>query len=150
VFVGVMIILVVSNQVPVLGVLMALGGVITWLVVPVVKTLHYLLLDPELHRKRPRAIAFSLAVAGAVVILIGLIPFPMRFEAPGIIEPQQKQAVRAGDVLVEAYDKALDTDITKYEGEIRTLEMKMQQGLFDNKGSRDLLLVQMQQAKNEL
>src|SRR5688572_14905390 len=74
IFVGVMIILIVANEVPVLGVLMAIGGVITWLVVPVVKTLNYLLLDPELHRKRPRAIAFTLAVAGAAVVLIGLIP----------------------------------------------------------------------------
>jgi hypothetical protein len=169
VFVGVMIILVVSNQVPVLGVLMALGGVITWLVVPVVKTLHYLLLDPELHRKRPRAIAFSLAVAGAIVILIGLIPFPMRYEAPGIIEPQQKQtlrartpgfvsavkvkdgqAVRTGDVLIEAYDRELDTKIVLLEGDIRTIDMKMQQGLVGTPQTRDLLRAQMEYTQNEL
>ena len=58
VLVGVTIILVVTNQVPVLGVLMALGGVVTWLVVPVGKILNYLLLEPELHRKRFRAAAF--------------------------------------------------------------------------------------------
>jgi putative peptide zinc metalloprotease protein len=81
VFVGVMIILVVSNQVPVLGILMALGGVVTWLVVPVGKVLNYLLLQQEMHRKRGRAIAFSVAVAGVIVVLIGLIKFPMRFEA---------------------------------------------------------------------
>src|SRR5436190_16404080 len=83
VFVGVMIILVVSSQVPVLGILMALGGVITWLVVPIAKLLNYLLLQPELHRKRGRAITFSMAVAAAVIVLIGMINFPMRFEAEG-------------------------------------------------------------------
>ena len=57
-FVGIMIILMVWNQVPVLGVLMALGGVVTWLAVPVVKTLRYLLIEPELHRKRMRATAW--------------------------------------------------------------------------------------------
>ena len=50
-FVGFAIILMVYFAVPVLGVLMALGGVVTWLVVPVFKMSKYLLLEPELHRK---------------------------------------------------------------------------------------------------
>src|SRR5207248_10785701 len=37
VFVGILIILTVTWSIPVLGPLMALGGVVTWLVVPVVK-----------------------------------------------------------------------------------------------------------------
>jgi multidrug efflux pump subunit AcrA (membrane-fusion protein) len=169
IFVGVMIILVVANEVPVLGVLMAIGGVITWLVVPVVKTLNYLLLDAELHRKRPRAIAYTLAMAGAVVVLIGLIPFPMRYEAPGIIEPQQRQTLRArtpgfvsavkvkdgqqvkaGDVLIEGQDIQIDTDIARLESNIRTIEMKLQQGLVSQTESRDLQMVQMEQARKEL
>src|SRR4051812_13445752 len=84
VLVGVTIILVVSNQVPVLGVLMALGGVVTWLVVPVGKILNYLLLEAELHRKRVRAALFVGAVAVALFVLIGLIKFPMNFETPGM------------------------------------------------------------------
>jgi putative peptide zinc metalloprotease protein len=91
VFVGVMIILVVTNQVPVLGVLMALGGVVTWLVVPVGKILHYLLLDPELHRKRFRAAAFVGAVAAAIVVLVGIIKFPAHFEATGMAEEDADQ-----------------------------------------------------------
>src|SRR5258706_14261438 len=95
VFVGIMIILVVANQVPVLGILMAIGGVITWLVVPVAKVLNYLLLQPELHRKRGRAIAFSAVVAAIIIVLVGLIKFPVRFEATGIVEPEQKMTLRA-------------------------------------------------------
>ena len=49
-----------------LGVLMALGGVITWLFVPVFKMFKYLAIEPELHRKRGRAWAFTVAVAAAV------------------------------------------------------------------------------------
>lgn len=86
VFVGVMIILVVTNQVPVLGVLMALGGVITWLVVPIWKIAYYLMLEPELHRKRFRAVAFVGAVAAAIVVLVGIIRFPAHFEATGMAE----------------------------------------------------------------
>ena len=109
VIVGVTIILVVTNQVPVLGVLMALGGVVTWLVVPVGKILYYLLLDPELHRKRFRAGAFVGAVAAAIVVLVGIIKFPAHFDATGMAEEDADQkailnASQAGfvtDVLVK-------------------------------------------------
>src|SRR4051812_44099793 len=75
IFVGIAIILLVAYKVPVLGVLMALGGVVTWVVMPVVQVVKYLALEPELHRKRGRAALFVVAVAAVVVVAIGLIPF---------------------------------------------------------------------------
>ena len=51
VFIGVVIIFIVTEHVPVLGILMALGGVVTWAVVPIYKIFNYLLLDAELHRR---------------------------------------------------------------------------------------------------
>ena len=71
VFVGVMIILLVAWQVPVLGMLMALGGVVTWLIVPVGKVFKYLL------RRRIR-----LWVAGCGGV-IGYIPFERWMNEPG-------------------------------------------------------------------
>ena len=38
---------------------MAVGGLVTWLAVPVFKVFKYLTLDPELHRKRTRATIFT-------------------------------------------------------------------------------------------
>jgi len=87
VFVGVMIILIVTYKIPVLGILMGLGGVITWLFVPVIRLGKYLLLEPELHRKRGRAIAFSGAVVAAIVVLVGLIRFPVHVEFAGVVQP---------------------------------------------------------------
>ena len=158
VFVGVMIILVVTNQVPVLGVLMAIGGLVTWLVVPIFKILNYLLLQPELHRKRGRAIAFSLAVAGVIVVLIGLINFPMRFEATGIVEPERKmtlrartagfvsnilvkdgQSVKAGETLVACFDKELDAQIAKLEYEIESINAQIQQSVVSDQAQRDVM-----------
>jgi hypothetical protein len=169
VFVGIMIILVVTNQVPVLGVLMAIGGVITWLVVPVAKVSHYLLLDPELHRKRSRAIAFSVAVAGAILVLIGLINFPMRFEATGIVEPEQKvtlrartpgfvdqilvkdgQHVRTGQALVTCYDKNLESDIAKKEAELKAVQSMIQQGIVQSQADRIQYEIQRLALKSQL
>jgi putative peptide zinc metalloprotease protein len=87
IFIGVMIVVVVSLKIPILGILMAFGGVATWLIVPVVKVVKYLSLDPELHRKRPRAIAFSAVIAAIVLITIGLIRFPVYVKFAGVVQP---------------------------------------------------------------
>lgn len=95
VFVGIMIILVVTWSVPVIGVLMAIGGVCTWLVVPLVKLFKYLTIDPELHRKRGRAWAFTAVMAVLIVNLIGVISFPMHIAVQGIAEPEFQQVLHA-------------------------------------------------------
>ena len=87
VFIGVMIVVVLFEKVPVIGVLMAAGGVVTWGVVPIYQLSKYLLLDPELHRKRKRAISFSLAVAAAVVLLVFQVRFPVHVEFAGMVQP---------------------------------------------------------------
>jgi putative peptide zinc metalloprotease protein len=133
-FVGIMIILMVYNQVPVLGVLMALGGVITWLAVPVVKTLKYLLIEPELHRKRTRASLWTAGFVAAMVILIGFVPSPFgtHVEAMAYVEPLNKkviytrqqglvdqilakdgQLLNAGDIIMICKDRDLEARITQ-------------------------------------
>ncbi len=93
VFVGLLIIFIVAFQIPILGVLMAIGGVVTWAAVPTFKLFKYLALEPELHRKRGRAVAFSLAVAGLVVLLIGVIPFPMTVKQVAIADAAEHEVV---------------------------------------------------------
>ena len=91
-FVGLVILLIVAYEIPVVGPLMAISGVITWFAVPCYKLLKYLGTDPELHRKRPRAIAFSATVAAALVVLIGLIRFPMNVDAEGVLRVRPEDA----------------------------------------------------------
>jgi putative peptide zinc metalloprotease protein len=93
IFVGLAIILMVMYQIPVIGVLMAIGGVVTWLCVPTFKLFKYLTVEPELHRKRGRAWAFTGAVAALAVVLIGIIQFPLRVRAEGILEPINKSII---------------------------------------------------------
>lgn len=95
IFVGIAIILMVTWSIPILGPLMALSGVITWLVVPVIKLIKYLTIDPELHRKRGRGWALTGAVTAALVLLIGIIPFPVRVRGEGVVEPIDRQILFA-------------------------------------------------------
>jgi putative peptide zinc metalloprotease protein len=141
VFVGIVIILIVGFQVPILGWLMAIGGVVTWVFVPIGKLIKYLALEPELHRKRPRAVAFTVAVTATVVILIGFIPWWVRVEATGILEPEQRAVMhaRAGgfvtrivhrdgdwvkkdDILIVCDDPELDSQIAQAQAQVRGVQ----------------------------
>jgi putative peptide zinc metalloprotease protein len=147
VFVGIVIILVVTWQVPVLGVLMALAGVATWLIVPVVKLIRYLALDPELHRKRTGATAFSLGVIATIIIVIGLIPFWVHYQGEGVTEALQRdvlhaetpgfvqqvkvedgEKVKQGQVLLVCKAIDLDAAIAQTQAELRHWELMETQG----------------------
>jgi len=81
------------EQLKIVGLLMGAGALTMFLFVPLFKSLKYLSTDPELHRKRGRAWAFSGAVAGAVVLLIGVINFPVAVRAEGVIEAGERSTV---------------------------------------------------------
>lgn len=97
IFISIAIILMVLYQLPeplkLLGLVMAAGAVVTFFVMPIGKLLKYLAIDPELHRKRGRAWAFCTAVAAAILILIGLVRFPVTVLAEGAVEPSARRAL---------------------------------------------------------
>ena len=122
-FVGIVIILLVAFQIPILGILMALGGVITWVTMPVFKVFKYLALEPELHRKRARATLVTLAFAAAVIAVIGFIPFPMNVDEVARAEAAAHESVRPewGGFVTDI--RAHDHQILK--GPVRDTENKI-------------------------
>lgn len=88
VWISIHIFLFVAGQLFFLGILLACGAVIGWLVVPTGKFIRYVLTHPELARVRPRAVGCTGAVAMMLVILVGMIPMPDRVRATGVIEPR--------------------------------------------------------------
>jgi putative peptide zinc metalloprotease protein len=84
-FVGLVILLIVAYELPVIGPLMAISGVATWFLVPVFMVVKYLATNGELQRKRGRAVAFCLAVAAAVFLVIGVLKFNVNIDAEGVL-----------------------------------------------------------------
>ena len=146
VMVGLTIIFVVGGQVPVLGYLMAAGGVVTWLIMPVWKIIQYLLLDPELHRKRFRACFFVGTVATILFVTIGLIQFPTYYYATGIVEPASElksfinsratgfikevrvksgDVVKKGDVLIVLRNEEAEIELTRQKVELEKMMIQM-------------------------
>jgi putative peptide zinc metalloprotease protein len=149
-FVGIMIILLVAFQIPILGILMAIGGVVTWAVVPVFKAFKYLAIEPELHRKRGRATAFSVTALAAVIIAIGLVRFPLHLEAMGVVEPAVRSMARAeshgfvekivardgqdikeGDVILVCRSPELDSRIKEARAKLAGLLVQQHQAIGD-------------------
>ena len=155
VFIGFAIMLLVLFQLPeevrVLGLVMGLGAIATFFVVPAYKLVKYLALDPELHRKRGRAWAFTLAVVTAVVLFVGVLPWEQRARAQAVIEPLERdyvrvtspgfvdrvlvadgQEVESGQALVRLSDPRQDAAVEKLRAQVRQAEIEVGQAQVDN------------------
>jgi putative peptide zinc metalloprotease protein len=169
IMVGFFIVLLVMYKIPILGTLMAIGGVITWAAVPISKLGKYLLLDPELHRKRARAIAFCAAVAAAVIVSIGVLKFNVYIDTQGIVEPDQHQVlhvktsgfvqqvlavdgqhVNEGDVILIADDPRIDAEITARRAEKAGIEVQLRQAAAMDQGEFRALAQQLPAVENQL
>ena len=85
-FMSCSIMLYVGTKYLILGMFIAASAFVTWAIVPAVKLLKYLAVSPSLSRSRPRAIAVCLLWALVLGGLLGAVPLPRRFRAPGVVE----------------------------------------------------------------
>jgi putative peptide zinc metalloprotease protein len=169
VFVGVAIILMVMYQIPILGALMAIGGLITWLVVPVVKLGRYLLIEPELHRKRGRAWITVGAVAATAVFLLGFIQWPVNVYAEGIADPLNRnvlhaktpgfvtqivakpgQRLKKGDAVMILSDDELETKIVQQQSRIVGAEAQIRQASVLDQAQANALRPGLEALKDQL
>jgi len=79
-----------------LGLLLAAGAIVVFLVVPAARGVRYLFTNHELRRTRPRALAVTGSFVGVVVVLLGVIPAPDHVRAEGVAEPREIEVVYAG------------------------------------------------------
>ncbi len=96
-FIGVSILLIISSQYLTIGLL--IGGVmaVMWFAWPVMKGLAYLFTSPKLLGRRARAVSIIGSLATALVLLIGVVPAPASGYAHGVLEPTQRELLRAGE-----------------------------------------------------
>ena len=93
-FVGILVF--VAGRFLLLGMLMAIAGLITWLIVPIGKMIHYLAESPQLERTRRRAVAVTLLLVAGPLLVLGAIPFPHWFTAPGVVQSEGYEVVYTG------------------------------------------------------
>lgn len=100
------IILFVSSRFLLAGLVMAAICVLSWVVMPVFKYVHFLLTSPSLERNRLRAIAVSALIAVGLGLLVGVVPFPSSFTSPGVLLSSRMTEVPA---RATGYIEGVDT-----------------------------------------
>ncbi len=79
-----------------LGFLAAVLTIIGFLVMPLYKGLRFLLTEARIEPVRVRAIGVTAGVLAALFILLGVVPFPYHFRAPGVIKASESQYILTG------------------------------------------------------
>ena len=90
------IVLMLAQRFFVVGVALAMMGVILWGVVPLGRFVRYLAVNPEIGRVRARAQLATLAIVAALLAFVGMIPVPAHVRLEGVVEAVHRQVVRAG------------------------------------------------------
>lgn len=78
-----------------LGFLAAMIGLVTFVVVPLVKFLKFLIYEPRIEEIRARAQAISAATAVVLIAFLTALPMPYAFRSEGIVQVMPHRAVFA-------------------------------------------------------
>jgi putative peptide zinc metalloprotease protein len=124
------ILLFVADKFLILGMIMALIGIVSWGLVPLFKLLSYLISSPKLQKNRVRVFAVTGLTFSTIISLIMFIPFTDKLQAPGIIEAKNFQKiyndhpgyvtqlfkpagtyVKAGDLLIQLHNNEIEFDL---------------------------------------
>lgn len=82
------IIIFVADKYLLLGLMMVIILVVSWVVVPPYKLIKYLATSNRLARTRTRAVSATVGLLAVVVLLTAIVPFPNRFRVPGVVEAE--------------------------------------------------------------
>jgi putative peptide zinc metalloprotease protein len=95
-----------------IGVLLAIWAVATQVLMPISKSVSFLLGSPTLRRERGRALYASAAIAFAALVLIFVAPAPSWTRTEGVIWVPEEAQVRAGaDGFVERLLAPVDSEV---------------------------------------
>lgn len=153
VFSGVL--LAVADRFLIIGLVMGLVCLVSWVTVPIWKFLEYLTANPRLDRVRPRAMAATGAIAAVLVILLDVVPFPNHFRASGLVKTAERsrianktagtvavvlvksgQKVIRGQPLITMANRELEIELAQAGARSRELEARLTKATKD--GSADL------------
>lgn len=151
VMVVIAILLYLTDQLFMLGVVFAVLTGFTWFVLPLGKGVTYLFTSPRLRRVRGRAVAVSMAGAACFMAVLVLVPAPFRTRAEGVVWIPDEAFVRAevdgfvarvvatpgsavqpGDVLVVCDDPAVERDVKVLEAQLQEINARIREQIVDD------------------
>ncbi len=76
--------------------ILALSGIVGWLLVPIGRFLYYLATSEELVRNRPRAVGTTGTILLVLIVALGVLRLPDHRRVEGIVEPEGLALIHAG------------------------------------------------------
>jgi putative peptide zinc metalloprotease protein len=120
IMVGITIMIFVLYQLPpelkILGMILFVGSLATFLIVPLFKIVKYLSLDPEMHRHRLIGWSYTLAAAAIIFLVIGVFKFHVPFfdvRGQAILLADQREPVFPG-----GYGRGMVVDVKVKDGDL--------------------------------
>lgn len=83
----------VSKQFMILGVVLSLIFGVIWGVLPFLKGMRYVFFSPKLMNRRSRALGVVALVVGSIVAFLAFVPMPYYFRAEGVVKSSEFQNV---------------------------------------------------------
>ena len=142
------ILLFVADRFLLAGIIMAVICAVSWVIVPVVRLVTYLSTSPRLSRVRPRAVSVCAGTFAAGIMLLGIIPFPNNFKAPGVLKTMghavvvngtdgyvdrmmtaSGRRVVKGQVLLSMYNPELELSISEAGAQLEQAKAVYQRAL---------------------
>lgn len=151
------------------GVVLALWSGTMMAVMPIVRVLRRLQARPSLRERRGRVALIGGALATVVLLLIVLVPAPMRVQAEGVVwlpeqatlragangffsrfEAEPGRAVKTGQPLLASFDPTLDARLRGLEARVAELEANYQIEFVNDRARADIALQQLEQERSTL
>ena len=168
-FIMLVIVLFVATKFFFLGVIMAIWSCLMMYGVPLGKMVRYLFTNPQLHRRRRRALAIT---GGAVVALLGivlLVPMPYGTVTEGVVWVPERSRVYAatdgfvarvlappdrlvarGEPLIALEDPLLDAQVQVAAARVKELEERHAAALVTDLADAQIIRQGLDHAKEEL
>lgn len=138
----------IASQFFFVGVVIAIWGLITTLLVPLVKGVAFVYSSPALQRQRGRAVSVTLGVAAALLLFCTVVPMPLSADAQGVVWVPENAEVRAdtpgfvrqllvqpdtmvnaGDLILQSRNPQLHADLQSHWARIEQAEVERLSGL---------------------
>jgi putative peptide zinc metalloprotease protein len=144
------ILLAIADEFLIIGLIMAVICLISWITVPIIRLIRYLASAPRLERVRKRAVLATVAIIAGVFVLLQLIPFPNHFRAPGVVRATERTEmssevageldvvhvkpgtpVVAGQPLLGFKNRELELELAEAEGRAAEIEVRLLKAMKD-------------------
>jgi putative peptide zinc metalloprotease protein len=99
-----------------LGLILAVWSAAAWILLPLGKFVHWLATSPALSDRRPQALVTTLGMAAFAFFALGIVSFPDRRHASGVVESEARSGVYFGtDGFIQAVHKRAGERVKKGE-----------------------------------